>query len=45
MEVWTQGVYELRIEGGREGCGRGRGDVGSLGTEQLAAASSQHRDQ
>lgn len=45
MEVLTQGIYELRIEGGREGCGRGQGDGGSLGTEQLAPASSQRRDQ
>lgn len=39
------GFMNWGMEGGREGCGRGQGDGRSLGTEQLAAASAQHRDE
>lgn len=39
------GFMNWGMEGGREGCGRGQGDGCSLGTEQLAAASAQHRDE
>lgn len=40
-----RGFLNWGMEGGREGCGRGQGDGRSLGTEQLAAVSAQHRDE